>query len=125
MAAFLSKAPPAKFKEENIVQTNIKHEEIREVNSAKGNDKEVHKSDQSEVNGRHNEMEVEVLENEKEHSVKNGSSKGSVKNNTAAAKGKKVKFSSHVLMHDQSVRLYSKITFSFLNFNKNVNCNFL
>lgn len=124
MAAFLSKAPPTKLKEENIVETNIKHEEIKEVNSNKGNNKEVHKSDHGKVNGSSSEMEVEILENEKKKSVKSRSLEDSVKNNTAAAKGKKVRFSSHVLMYNQSDYIL-KLYYFFLNFNKDINHNFL
>lgn len=92
MAAFLSKAPSVKPKEESAAQTSSKHEEIKEVKRNEKNDKELHISDQNKVNGTNNEREGEIIENEKENSIKIVNSKTGVKNSSAVVKGKKVSF---------------------------------
>lgn len=88
LAAFLSKAPPVKPKEENSIQENNKHEDIKDVKSDEKNNKEVDRSDEN--NGRiSDEMEVEVINGEKENCSKQENVKSDVKKNTTVVKEKK------------------------------------
>ena len=59
MAAFLSKVPPTKPKEESTTQGQNKHEETKDVNNDEASDKELHKSDQNKTNAVSDKMEVE------------------------------------------------------------------